>query len=336
LAVRIDVHNHAIPQPALELLAREPGYGVELEGRRWRGGMHVDFQVADAFVDPHAKLAELETCGLAAAVVSVAPPLFYYHVEPAPGERMARVVNRGLAEMCAAVPERLRWLATLPMQAPERARRVLDEAVADGCVGVEIGSSIAGRRLDEVEFEPFWEAVERHGLPVTIHPAYTEGVNPALAPYYLENVLGYLFDTTIAIERLICAGTLARHPALRLVLLHGGGYFPYQAGRLRHAGGVRPELVDASADPWAHLDQLRFDPITHDAGALRFLIERVGAQRVVMGTDLPFDMGLREPIAMLRAAADERTAAAIAEQNPAALYGWKSSVVAGPEAGDRR
>ena len=202
------------------------------------------------------------------------------------------------------------------MQSPERACAMLEEQLGDGCVGVEIGTSAAGRRLDQAEFEPFWDAAERLGQPVTLHPAYTEGVNPALAPYYLENVLGYLFDTTITIERLLCAGTLERHPDLRLVLLHGGGYFPYQAGRLRHARTVRAELAGAPADPWAHLDQLNFDPITHDAAALRFLIERVGPERVVMGTDLPFDMALEDPIGTLLAATDERTAVAIAERNP--------------------
>ncbi len=298
--------------------------------------MHVDFEVADAFVETDAKLAELEARGLDAAVVSVAPPLFYYHVEAEAGEAMARAVNRGLAELCAAAPDRLRWLATVPMQSPERACAMLEEQLGDGCVGVEIGTSAAGRRLDQAEFEPFWDAAERLGQPVTLHPAYTEGVNPALAPYYLENVLGYLFDTTITIERLLCAGTLERHPDLRLVLLHGGGYFPYQAGRLRHARTVRAELAGAPADPWAHLDQLNFDPITHDAAALRFLIERVGPERVVMGTDLPFDMALEDPIGTLLAATDERTAVAIAERNPAALYGWESRVGVGTEAGDGR
>jgi aminocarboxymuconate-semialdehyde decarboxylase len=320
--VRIDVHNHAMPEAALELLRREPLYGVTLTGRQWSGGKHVDFEIAPSFVEPAAKLDELTAKGLEAAVVSVAPPLFYYHVAVGPGEAMARAVNEGLAALCEAAPERLRWLATVPMQDPDRAAVVLAEAATAGCVGVEIGTAVVERRLDEVEFEPFWAAAESLELPVTLHPAYTEGINPALAPFYFENVLGFPFDTTIAIERLICAGVLDRHPELRLVLLHGGGFFPYQAGRLRHARTVRPELAEAPVDPWAYLDRLSFDSITHDPLALGYLIGRVGSGRVVMGTDLPFDMATPEPMELLRAAVDEDVARTIAERNPAALYGF--------------
>jgi aminocarboxymuconate-semialdehyde decarboxylase len=310
-----------MPSPALELLRADPGYGVTLTGTRWRGGKHVEFEIAASFVEPHAKLAELEERGLHAAIVSVAPPLFYYHVGPARGEDMARAVNEGLEGFCAAAPERLRWLATVPLQDPERAVDALEDAVERGCLGVEIGTTVVDRRLDEDFFEPFWGAAERLGLPVTLHPAYTEGINPGLAPFYFENVLGFPFDTTVAVERLICAGTLDRHPNLQLVLVHAGGYLPYQAGRLRHARGVRPELADAPVDPWEYLDRLHFDTITHDRLALEYLVRRVGVERVVLGTDLPFDMALPQPLELLRSAVDDDTAGVIAERNPVALYG---------------
>jgi aminocarboxymuconate-semialdehyde decarboxylase len=320
--MRIDVHNHVMPEPALDLLRAEPAYGVTLDGSRWSGGLHVNFEIVPSFVEPAPKLAELESKGLEAAVVSVAPPLFYYHVDAeTAGEPMAQAVNRGLAEFCAEAPERLRWLASVPMQEPECAAAVLEDAAAAGCVGVEIGTAVDGRRLDEPGFAPFWASAERLGLPVTLHPAYLER-NPALDDYYFENVLGFLFDTTIAIERLIVSGLLDRHPALRLVLLHGGGYFPYQVGRLRHAGTVRPELADAPSDPWAYRERLFFDIITHEPTALAYLIERAGADRVVMGTDLPFDMATPEPMQLLQTAADGPAVRAIAERNPAALYGF--------------
>ena len=310
-----------MPEQALALLRADPVYGVTLSGRRWHGGLHVDFEVVPSFTEPEAKLAELESKGLDAAVISVAPPLFYHHVEPRPGEAMASAVNQGLAAFCAADPGRLRWLASVPLQAPERAVAVLREAVAEGAVGVEIGTAVPGRRLDEPGFEPFWSAVEELGVPVTLHPAYGEP-HSALDDYYLENVLGFLFETTIAIERLIVAGVLDRHPRLELVLLHGGGYFPYQVGRLRHARTVRPELAEAPADPWSYRDRLRFDIITHAPEALSYLVERAGADRVVLGTDLPFDMATPDPMGLLEGAVGEATARAIAEDNPAALYGF--------------
>jgi aminocarboxymuconate-semialdehyde decarboxylase len=321
--MRIDVHNHAMPERALALLRADPTYGVKLDGRLWSGGLHVNFEVVPSFTDHEAKLAVLDAKGLDAAVISVAPPLFYYHLGADPaGEAIARATNRGLAEFSAGDPERFRWLATVPMQAPERAAAVLEAAVDDGAVGVEVGTAVPGRRLDEPDFDVFWSAAARLGVPVTLHPAYGER-NSALDAYYFENVLGFLFETTITIERLIVAGVLDRHPDLELVLLHGGGYFPYQFGRLRHARTVRPELEHAPADPWAYRDRLHFDIITHDPRALAYLIERAGAERVVLGTDLPFDMATPDPMALLLEAAGEgEIARTIAEDNPAALYGF--------------
>jgi aminocarboxymuconate-semialdehyde decarboxylase len=316
----IDVHNHAVPERAIELVGRDPVYEASVSDGRWRGGVHVEFELVPSFIDPRAKVAELEAKGLERAVVSVAPPLFYYHVDPEAGEAMARAINAGLAEMAAAEPERLRWLATVPLQDTERVVAVLEDAHVEGCVGVEIATSAApGRRLDEPEVEPFWMAAERLALPVMLHPAYLEP-NPALGDYYLANVIGFLLETTVALERLICAGVLDRHPGLRLVLVHAGGYFPWQAGRLRHARTVRPELRASPADPWAYLDQLWFDPITHDRDALRYLLAKVGPGRVVLGTDLPFDMATPDPVGELRAVADADAVATIAERNPAALY----------------
>ncbi|HEY4095977.1 MAG TPA: amidohydrolase family protein [Baekduia sp.] len=317
--MKIDVHNHAFPERVLELLRRDPAYGVTLTGSRWHGGMHVDFDVVDAFVDPAAKLAELERKELDGAIVSVAPPLFYYHVDPDLGEAMAVAGNEGLQEICAFAPDRFGWLATVPLQAPERAAAVLADALAAGCVGVHVGTSAAGRRIDDDFFEPFWAAAERLGLPVMIHPIYNEP-NRALEDFYFENVIGNQLETTVAIERLICAGTLDRHPGLQLVLVHAGGYFPWQAGRLRHARQFRPELAGATRDPWSYLDQLWFDTITHDRANLAHLVARVGADRVVLGTDLPFDMATPEPVADLRAAVGEETMREIAEANAVRLY----------------
>jgi aminocarboxymuconate-semialdehyde decarboxylase len=318
--MRIDVHNHAIPESAIELMDRDPVYGATASGGYWKGGVHVAFEVVPSFVDPAAKVAELEEKELEAAVISVSPTLFNYHVDAEAGEAMARVVNEGLAEMAAAYPDRLKWMASVPLQAPERAVAVLDDAVAAGCVGIEIGTAVGrSHRLDHEDLEPFWAAAAERGLPVMLHPAYTVP-NPSLDDFYLENVIGFPLETTVAVERLIAAGTLDRHPALKLVLLHAGGYFPWQAGRLRHARTVRPELAQSPADPWSYFGQILVDPITHDPDALRYLIAKVGAENIVMGTDLPFDMATPRPMEALRAAADDATVEAIAERNPAALY----------------
>jgi aminocarboxymuconate-semialdehyde decarboxylase len=318
--MRIDIHNHVIPEPAMALLNEDPVYGVEIKGRQWHGGMHVEFEIVPSFTDPDAKLEQLREKCLDFAVISATPPLLYYHLDPEPGEAMAVAVNRGLAEFASAAADHYRWLASVPMQAPERAAAVLEDAAAAGAVGVQIGTAVDGRRLDEPDFDVFWEAAERLDLPVTLHPAYVEHYT-ALDDFYFENVLGFMFETTVAIERIICAGVLDRFPGLTIVLVHGGGYFPYHAGRLRHARTVRPELADSPPDPWAYLDRIMFDTITHDKQALEYLISRVGEDRVVMGTDLPFDMASPEPMCALEEVAGARRARKIAERNPAGLYG---------------
>lgn len=318
--MRIDVHNHVIPEQALELLDADPVYGVRIKpGRVWSGGVHVDFPIVDSFVLPEAKLAELDQKEIGGAVVSVSPTIFYHHVDAEAGEAMARASNAGMVAFCSAAPERLAWLATVPLQDAERAVAVLEEAAAAGAVGVEIGTSMAREPLDLERFASFWAAAERLSLPVTLHPAYTTP-HRGLEDFYLENVIGFPLETTIAIERLICAGVLDRHPGLEVVLLHAGGYFPWQAGRLRHARTQRPELADSPADPFRYLGQLWIDVITHDTAALKYLIARVGAERVVLGTDLPFDMAPPDPVAFLASAADSELVRRIAEENPRALY----------------
>jgi aminocarboxymuconate-semialdehyde decarboxylase len=317
--MKIDTHNHAIPEPALELLRKDAVYRVTIEGDWVRGGNHVGYPLFPSFVDPAAKLAELERGGLEGAVISIAPPILYYEIEAEAGEAMCVAVNQGLAEFCTHSPDRLRWMAHVPLQAPERAPVILQEAAEAGCVGVEVGSSIAGRRLDEPEYRPFWSQAEDLGLPVMIHPAYNEE-HAGLKPWYLQNVIGNMLETTIAVERLICAGVLDDHPGVRVLLVHAGGYFPYQAGRLRHARAVRPELSSAPEDPWSYRGQVLADTITHDRDALRFLVSRMGAENVVMGTDLPFDMATPHPMEALAEAVDAPTARQVAEDNPARLF----------------
>jgi aminocarboxymuconate-semialdehyde decarboxylase len=317
--VKIDVHNHVLPQSAVEVMRGDPGYGMQIEGDQLTGGNHPLFPWSPSFHDPEAKVAELESKGLDGAVLSTAPPLFFYNLDQHRGERISRATNQGLKDFAAAHPDRFRWMATLPMADPGRVPAFLEEAVADGAVGVEVGTNIAGRRLDEAEYEPFWAAAERLGVPVLIHPAFNED-NRGMSDFYFQNVIGNQLETTIAIERLIASGVLDRHPGVRVVLVHAGGYYPFQAGRLRHARTVRVELEDSPTDPWKYFGQVVVDTITHDTGTLRHLVSRVGRDNVVMGTDLPFDMATPKPMKMLEAAADAETVRMIAETNPTKLY----------------
>lgn len=317
--MRTDIHNHVLPRAVLDLFAREPIYRVDVQGDRWHGGHHPPFTIEDAFVEPDAKLAQLEQKGMDAAVVSVIPPLFYTDLELEPLDRLCRVANDALAEFQQAHPDRFRWVAHVPLGFPEQAAALLREAVAAGAVGAEIPSRVGPRRLDEPAFDPFWAAASELGVPLLVHPFDNEP-HPALDDWYLQNVIGNQLETTIAVERLICAGVLDRFPSLQLVLVHAGGYFPFQAGRLRHARTQRPELADAPADPWAYRGRLVVDTITHDSQALAYVVERMGLENVLLGTDLPFDMATPEPMAELEEAVGADRARTIAEENPQRVF----------------
>jgi len=156
-------------------------------------------------------------------------------------------------------------------------------------------------------------------MALMLHPAYNNP-HPGLEGYHLQNAIGNQLETTVAAERLIVTGVLDRHPRLRLLLVHGGGYLPWQAGRLRHAAAVRTELADSPPDPYAYLGRVFVDTITHDTAALRFLVERVGAGNVVLGTDLPFDMATPAPVTALEEAVDGETARQIMEETPRRLF----------------
>jgi aminocarboxymuconate-semialdehyde decarboxylase len=196
---------------------------------------------------------------------------------------------------------------------------LLADAIELGAVGVAVATSIAGRRLDEEIFRPFWELCGRRSLPVFVHPAYNDQ-HPALQSWYLQNVIGNPLESTIAIERLMSCGLLDEHPGIKVVAVHGGGFIPYQLDRLRHASSVRPEFT-APVDTERLLDHFFFDTVLHGEAALRFLAERVTFDRLVLGTDMPFDMAVADPLEVLRNALGEPAIDLVADSNPRRLYG---------------
>lgn len=316
----IDTHNHVMPEAALDVLRADPSFGVTIKGNEWSGAHHVPFQIDPSFYDPTAKIATLDKASIDGAILSVSPTLFFYEVGTESAAQICDASNLGMVKMCEHAPDRLRWLANLPIQDPAGAAAMYREAAAAGCLGASLGTSVAGKRLDHPEFEEFWAVAAEIGFPVLVHPAFNEP-HAALKDFYLQNVVGNPLETTLMVERMICAGVLHRHPGLRLLLLHGGGFFPYQAGRLRHARSVRPELAETPADLLSALPQLYFDTLTHDRQSLRFLVEWAGAGHVVLGTDIPFDMSPVDAIGEIREAIGEEGLAEVTNRAPAALFG---------------
>jgi aminocarboxymuconate-semialdehyde decarboxylase len=226
--MRWDVHNHAVPREAIELLSGGSGYPVTVEGNVMEAD-RVRAELTPVFTDPAAKLEQLESLGLDAAVVSVSPALFAYESDEDHGVTLCRAVNSGLAEFCRHDPSRLHRIAHVPLQAPDAAAELLAEAASSGAVGAQIGTSVAGTPLADAGLDSFWAAAERHDMALMLHPAYNNP-HPGLEGYHLQNAIGNQLETTIAAERLIVTGVLDRHPKLRLLLVHAGGYMPWQAG----------------------------------------------------------------------------------------------------------
>jgi aminocarboxymuconate-semialdehyde decarboxylase len=191
-------------------------------------------------------------------------------------------------------------MGTLPLQAPAHAQRELARITDElGFRGLEIDTNVQGTDLDAPELAWFWQEVERRGLTVVLHP---HGFSHAqrLSPYYLVNVIGLPLESCIALSRLILSGVLERHPDLKLVVVHGGGYLPYYIARTDHAWEVRPEAREhTSRKPSEYLRRVHFDTTTHSADAVALLVERYGAERVVLGTDYPFDMGETDPVSLI-------------------------------------
>ncbi|MFQ5427297.1 MAG: amidohydrolase family protein [Gaiellales bacterium] len=297
----IDVHTHFIPRFVVEEVAsrglmglrEEDGWLVHPEGYR--------YPADDDFLEPSAILAAMDERGIDVSVLSIAPPLFFYEHPLDETREFACRANDALAGIVEAT-DRLEGLATLPLQAGDVAAAELERAVSGlGLRGAQIGaSSSGGRPLDRSGLEAVFEVASRLGAPLMLHPSYV-GSKPGLEDYYLTNSIGNPLDTTVAAARLIHSGILERYPDLRLILVHAGGFLPYQLGRFDHAFAVRNEPRGAIDDPpSSFLGRFWLDTITHSDASLRFLAELVGCERLVLGTAIPFDMGDPRPLERLR------------------------------------
>ncbi|HEY4277362.1 MAG TPA: amidohydrolase family protein [Conexibacter sp.] len=312
----VDAHTHFIPLEFVELLRAGGGPpGLEVLDRKGRDPLvrhpnGLAYPVLPAFSDLSEKLAQMDRDGIDVSLCSISPSLLLYDADPEQTLLAHRAINDAGAALARRAGGRVRVLATVPLNAPQAAADELRRACGElGLVGVEIGPGAGGRQLDDPAYEPFFAVAEELGTTVMVHPYRNmiEPPGPDLAGFHLANVLGNPFETTVAAFRLIVGGVLDRHPGLTFQLSHAGGAVPFQLGRLAHAYRVRQETrKHAHRDPIGYLDRFLFDSVIFNAVALRFLIERVGAHRVVFGTDLPFDMGDDEGLATLRDVAGEQ------------------------------
>lgn len=304
---RIDVHNHVIPREMLEAIARDPArYQMAIkavDGRRRivREGGHT-FPVFEEFSSAEAKVAGMDRRGLDIAYISPAPMVFFYWLDAGTALEASRIINDGIANMAAAFPDRLRGMGTLPLQDPDAAIAELERMVKDlGFRAVELGTSIEQEQLADPRFRPVLRRAQELKVFVFAHP-YAFSGECGLEKYYLRNLIGNPLQSTIMVANLMFSGALDELKQLKICLAHGGGFVPYQIGRFVHGHRCRKETRELTkTSPYKFLRRFYYDTITHDPRALRYLIDLVGADRVTIGTDAPFDMGDEAPVDTVRA-----------------------------------
>ncbi|MQA72916.1 MAG: amidohydrolase family protein [Solirubrobacterales bacterium] len=295
----VDVHTHMIPPSLVETIAG--GDGPDGIGVEEQGGIpqlvYADgrrYPVRPIFGDVAAKLEQMDGDGIDVSVVSLPSTHLPYWLDPKETARLCRVINDGMSALSAAAPGRIYGMASVPMNEPRAAAEELRRARRElGLAGLAIGTSVEEIGLDAEELDPIWRTAVELGTPIFLHPyrSMTKEPPAELADFHLSNVIGNPLETFVAASRLILAGALDRHPELTFQLAHGGGSLPYQLGRLDHAyHAVAGAGAAAAKRPLAYLDHFLFDTVIFEPRALEYLISLVGAERVVFGTDRPFEM----------------------------------------------
>lgn len=305
-----DVHAHLLmPTIAQELDRRDPvGVAAAAALELVRNGAASQAvsgpmvgQRIPKLTDVTVRLADMDSQRVDRQWVSASPNHFY----PWAGEELAAWVageaNRLIAEHVAHAPERLVGLGLVPLQHPHRIVEFLDDARERGLAGVEISSFAGDVELSDPRLEPFWERAAATRAIVFLHP-FGCSLDERLDKYYLANTVGQPVENAVALSHLIFAGVLDRHPDLRLVVAHGGGYLPTAIGRSDHAWRVRPDARGCAQEPSSYLRKIWFDTVVHDPLALQHLLANAGATQVVLGSDYPFDMGSTDPVAFVQSA----------------------------------
>ncbi|MDH4117402.1 MAG: amidohydrolase [Acidimicrobiia bacterium] len=275
--------------------------------------------------DPEARFEYMDRMGVDVQGLSTFVSEYFYWTPGPVGLELSKMQNDKMLQVAADHPDRYTVCgATVPMQDIDLAIAEMERVVANGAKGLQIGGTVNGHNLDEARFRPFWEAVADTGLPVILHPnGYPE--SQRFDDYFLVNCIGNPLETHTAVTRLIFSGLFEQLPGINLVLLHGGGFLPFYASRADHVWEVRPETRTRIPDRTfsSYLRNLWYDTMVFQPLYLRHLIEVVGSERVMLGTDYPFDMAETDPVGLIDATEgltdDER--AAIKGGTAAQLFG---------------
>ena len=305
----IDMHAHLVPPIVLDDLEKEPSrYGVHLVEAA-AGGRCVCYDhglnIRPCFsrlLDLEERWEEMGKQGVDRQILSVWADLFGYSMPADKGAGWNRLLNERLSQVVQRYPERLSMLACAPLQDAGLAARELEFGVKQcGAVGGVIAASVDGANLGDADLDDFWAAAVDLDVPLFIHPTQP---TPAArtTKYGLNVIVQYIYDSTVSVGSLVMSGVLDRFPALRLILPHGGGFFPYQIGRFDRIYRNQETQGVPSQPPSAYLGRFWYDTILHSPEALAYLRDLVGSGRLLLGTDYPFPVDDPSPMQSLAAA----------------------------------
>ena len=301
-----DVHGHYLPVAALEPLGSGPisvslGTVNGIEGSVTVNAMPVGATI-EQLSSVDGILAAMDGAGLDRRVLSPPPFTYRYWDEPNAASSLCRLLNDATAEVVASHRDRLFGVCTVPLQDPEAAVTEMNRGIDElGMVGIGLGTNVDGRLLSDPSLRPFFQAVADRGAPILVHPEFVP--SPRYSNYYLINLLGMPVETGTTLANMMLTGMLEELPGMRVCFVHGGGVAPYLIGRWTHSWTTRTDTRrDSSVPPSGLLRSIFWDSLTHSPEGLSFLVELMGADHVVVGTDAPFDMEDHAPLDTLSAA----------------------------------
>ncbi|HZR79594.1 MAG TPA: amidohydrolase family protein [Candidatus Binatia bacterium] len=291
--MNIDLHFHHTPRFFLDELGGANPWGKSLHGAGDALSIRIGktaIPISPEHWDIGRTLEVMDARRIDVAALSPSPMLFHTQWPLEIVLPLHRRVNDVLAEIARTHRDRFAPLGTVPLQDADAARRELERCMEIGLAGVEIETHAAGRNLDDPSLRSFFGRAAELGAVIFLHPLAVLGAE-RLARHYLTNLIGNPTDTAVAVASLICGGVLEELPDLKIVCAHGGGSTPMLCGRWDHGARVRPELAHLERLPSESLRRLYFDSLTHSSESLELLVRTVGAERIVLGSDYPYDMG---------------------------------------------
>lgn len=296
---KIDLHTHILPENFPDL-QKKYGYGdfIRLEhhcackAKMFKGDKFFR-EIEDNCYRGEPRLRDCDEQGVTVQVLSTVPVMFSYWAKPQDTVDLCHILNQHISDMCVKYPKRFVGLATLPMQAPELAVAELERAMKlPGIVGIQIGTHINDWALSEPKLFPVFEAAQRLDASIFVHPWDMQG-HALMEKYWLPWLVGMPAETSFAICSLIFGGVFERLPKLKVAFAHGGGSFPGTIGRIEWGFKCRPDLVacDNNVNPRDYLGRFWFDSLVHDEKQLACIVDLVGADKIICGSDYPFPLG---------------------------------------------